>query len=891
MVFPETNLKRSSSSSLDHPSSSDVKPIKRPYHHHHRLQTPVVPALPEPAIVDESCIDHVLDRSIGQYLRECGFDVADPAALDAFRRMTEEYLLQFASYVRQSMLSSRRVQPIPQDFEHALIRQSVPVADLLPHVKRHPNIEPIPTLLPSPPPEEDSFKILPSLGPLLADEDDRARNAYIPKHFPDFPSKHTYRHTPVFTEREQDPRKIRERATEDGRHGEEALRKLARAAFKDNHSGASVRDKKPWGRRAESMDGMFEKTVRALAKKIQKPATGPGSGAMEIDSGAGAEDRTSRSKLSLNIELPPIINCERDFWRRAPTSGSRRSEDNKPPSSKDTPDLSRVDSWLLSAARLRSSSSFAILIGSQAVVSTVNPFAHLSQSNQSHRPSKQPHDRRAIHHPRCRDALLRRIARVLHHLHQLALLQLDGTALAPLFLEVLGHDVDVVGQGLGGEDGDERGHCILLHDLYLGSAESAILRPRLGVQVLDDLLDVFTTPPAAQAMDLEQPVSQDLPPDNQREHGELSESRLLQSQGNHDDAHANLYIPPFVNSNRAEPVLEISSKLSAAGKSHLLYYLTAVAILPSVFNDIPLHGRESAVVFLDTDGRFDAERIRTVLRGIVKARIKSLAETLPEETSANGKSFDCSDEDVEDMLVVCLQHVHVFRPQSSSALLATLQHLDAYLLNLTRHLSSNRPVHAILLDSANAFFWQDKLQDEIARVGDIGRPGADLERERAQKENFYIADLYADLVAELKRLQRLFSCVVVYTTIVQGKSAGAQGNSVYQPSGPYDLYNPGPSIPRTPSFRSSLPAPWGTFPTLRVVVQRDAVRPFPSTMTAHEAQRGASQRQGVVSRGRFSGWVNGWGQEAWPRRVLEGLEEHNGGRFSFHVGRDGVDIG
>lgn len=32
---------------------------------------------------------------------------------------------------------------------------------------------------------------------------------------------------------------------------------------------------------------------------------------------------------------------------------------------------------LLSAARLRSASSFAILIGSQAVVSTVNPPAHL----------------------------------------------------------------------------------------------------------------------------------------------------------------------------------------------------------------------------------------------------------------------------------------------------------------------------------------------------------------------------------------------------------------------------------------------------------------------------------------------------------------------------------
>ena len=352
-----------------------------------------------------------------------------------------------------------------------------------------------------------------------------------------------------------------------------------------------------------------------------------------------------------------------------------------------------------------------------------------------------------------------------------------------------------------------------------------------------------------------------------------------------------MYIPPLGNRNHAEPVVEISSKLSAAGKSHLLYHLAAIAILPSVFNGFPLHGHESAVVFLDTDGRFDAERLRAVTRGIVNDRIKALAENPPEGTSTDGILFDYSDDDVENMLVACLQHVHVFRPQSSSALLATLQHLDTYLFDLTRHLSSSRPVHTIYLDSANAFFWEDKLQDEIARVADIGRPAADLERERTQKESFHIADLYADLVAELKRLQRLFSCGIVYTTTVQGKSAGAQGNSVYQPSGPYDLYTPGPSVPRTPSFRSALPAPWGTFPTLRIVVQRDTVRPFPSTMAAHDAQRGAPQRQVVVCRGRFTGWVNGWGREDWPRRVLEGLEEKNGGKFSFRVGRDGVDIG
>ncbi|RAL09091.1 TBP-associated factor 8 family protein [Aspergillus homomorphus CBS 101889] len=349
MVSSEPTIKRSSSSPQVGLDAPDAKRIKRPYHHHHRLQTPVNPALPEPAIVDEACVDQVLNRSIGQYLRTCGFELADPAALDAFRRVTEEYLLSVASYVRQSMLSSRRTQPIPHDFDDALKRHSVSLTDLLPHIPRHPKLEPTPTLQPSPPPEEDSFKTLPSLGPQLSGENDRVRSSHIPKHFPAFPSKHTYRHTPVFTEREQDARRIRERATEDGRHGEEALRKLARAAFKDNQFGSSAREKKPWGRRAETMDSMFEKTFKGLAKRMQRTATAAGSAApMEIDSGAGldTEVKPTRSKLALSIELPPIINCEREFWRRVPSSGTRRTDDKQPATKESHNISSRVDSWV-----------------------------------------------------------------------------------------------------------------------------------------------------------------------------------------------------------------------------------------------------------------------------------------------------------------------------------------------------------------------------------------------------------------------------------------------------------------------------------------------------------------------------------------------------------------
>lgn len=93
----EPLLKRPSSSLSELPNESASKRLKRPYHHHHRLQCPVIPIQPEPAITDDICVDHLMNRAIGQSLREAGFDLADPVALDSFRNATEEctfHLLQ-----------------------------------------------------------------------------------------------------------------------------------------------------------------------------------------------------------------------------------------------------------------------------------------------------------------------------------------------------------------------------------------------------------------------------------------------------------------------------------------------------------------------------------------------------------------------------------------------------------------------------------------------------------------------------------------------------------------------------------------------------------------------------------------------------------------------------
>jgi hypothetical protein len=253
-------------------------------------------------------------------------------------------MLRLSTFARQSMLSSRRTQPIPQDFEHALIRFRLTPDDLLPTLKSARSSIPAPPLLPSPETEDVLPPSLPSLT-ALSSEDDRANRSYIPKHFPSFPSKHTYSATPVFVERDGDPRKIRERAAEDGRHGEEALRKLASAAFRDNQTGSTGHHKKLWGRRTDSMETMFEKTAKALTKKLNKdPLTTSAAvalidSAMEIDSGNPADADKARAKLLWNMEMGPIVNCERDLWRRTASNTRRGEESAKPSASAEPPEV------------------------------------------------------------------------------------------------------------------------------------------------------------------------------------------------------------------------------------------------------------------------------------------------------------------------------------------------------------------------------------------------------------------------------------------------------------------------------------------------------------------------------------------------------------------------
>lgn len=157
-----------------------------------------------------------------------GYDSARPSALESFRALVEETMLVFLHAVRANMHNARRSTPTAVDFTYALSAFGLSSADLAPHLAL-----PVPSDLAAPhvpaprPAEPAPTDLAPMLGAAL--HRGPAQNRYIPAHFPPLPSTHTYRSTPVFSQREHDPMKIRERAMEEGVLAEKALRRLTAA--------------------------------------------------------------------------------------------------------------------------------------------------------------------------------------------------------------------------------------------------------------------------------------------------------------------------------------------------------------------------------------------------------------------------------------------------------------------------------------------------------------------------------------------------------------------------------------------------------------------------------------------------------------------------------------
>lgn len=231
-------------------------------------------------------------------------------------------VLNFTGLVRESMLASRRAQPMYTDFEWAFERTKVPEQyregelpfEELQHDIRIPFKPNSPMLLPTPPPEDNAPPSLDILNRRKGALPDR-KKGFIPASFPPLPAPHAYKQTAVFSHREDDPRRIREMATEEGRMGEQALRKLAGATRMETKVDLQEEMKRSgktigWdGKKPPSMEWMFERTMQSLMRK-------------ELEDHPEMKARGEQVKF----ELGPIVNWERKYWMQPNASGRAKAD-------------------------------------------------------------------------------------------------------------------------------------------------------------------------------------------------------------------------------------------------------------------------------------------------------------------------------------------------------------------------------------------------------------------------------------------------------------------------------------------------------------------------------------------------------------------------------------
>lgn len=345
----------------------------------------------------------------------------------------------------------------------------------------------------------------------------------------------------------------------------------------------------------------------------------------------------------------------------------------------------------------------------------------------------------------------------------------------------------------------------------------------LGFEPLDQLLDVFQNPP---------PTRQ-------------------QQQVHHAPWSTQHQAPPPPRE-KPLPIIEITGAIACSGKTQLLYYLISLSLLPAEFNDMSISGKNSSVVLLDLSSKFSVSRLYDVMQHHVSSVCSTMSpRPLEQEVSA--------------LISDSLTHLHVFRPQSSSSVLATLSSLSSYLLaQPSAHFSTNRPLGLLAINDLSSFLWQDRLDaDEEAGVSN------NVYAEKANSS--LLLQRYHTLVSLLRDIQSRFSCTIVATNWGLSPVTSMAGHRALRPN---------------------LPSVWNSFCTVKVAVERDRVKKFGPGMSAEEALKEGPQRWEAVEKSGFSGWVNWWDSEGWREELKEGLKALDmGGSFSFRVTNDEVEVG
>nr|KAK5445463.1 hypothetical protein LTR18_003381 [Exophiala xenobiotica] len=401
----------------------------------------------------------------------------------------------------------------------------------------------------------------------------------------------------------------------------------------------------------------------------------------------------------------------------------------------------------------------------------------------------------------------------------------------------------------------------------------------LGFPHLDALLEALRYPAQPAAEERERPELQSstapspAPDDHdphQADHDGDDDSPLRRRHELYQHKH---------NAKPKPAAIEITSRKSSSGKTTLCYHLAALSSLPKSHG-----GKESMVIYIDTDGRFSATRLFQILVHYLSSHNHTNNDIQPGSTSTLTQ-----DAAVHATAREAMNHILTFRPQSSSQLLSLLDSLPTFLLDRTRHSSIHRPLGLIILDQATSFYWQDRFDRDMARLQSKS-PGLGLGLVESASPS---PSRTARIIERLKALQARFECAVMFSTIapppaftpMHAPPPQVQGQEQMQthitPSAPHQ----GPGI-----------SPWTAYATLTMTLSRTRVPQFALQMSMDECVRDAEKRFDAVKNARFVASVElKPGQSSREKATAERTGTGRGGRqqaggFAFKIGEGGVDV-
>ncbi len=125
------------------------------------------------------------------------------------------------------------------------------------------------------------------------------------------------------------------------------------------------------------------------------------------------------------------------------------------------------------------------------------------------------------------------------------------------------------------------------------------------------------------------------------------------------------------------------------GKSEILLNIAVRCVLPKICDGHKLD-KETDVVYVSADSKFDLQRLTSLLEGRISHYIVS------------------SDPRHKELVLSSLARVHVVYCNTSSELTLTLQYLKTFL-----HHHSN--VSALILDNVASYYWMDKDKSETVQ--------------------------------------------------------------------------------------------------------------------------------------------------------------------------------